>query len=65
MQGSDTLAYIDEFNMEPLLQSTLQVGIKRLRLVLTTHVTSCQTWMVSVYTGVSGWALLLAQTCTT
>ena len=32
MQGSDTLAYIDEFNMEPLLQSTLQVGIKRLRL---------------------------------
>jgi len=25
MQGSDTLAYIDEFNMEPLLQSTLQL----------------------------------------
>ena len=25
MQGSDTLAYIDEFNMEPLLTSQLQV----------------------------------------
>ena len=27
MQGSDTLAYIDEFNMEPLLTSQLQVKI--------------------------------------
>ena len=28
MQGSDTLAYIDEFNMEPLLTSQLQVIIQ-------------------------------------